>query len=123
EPLREICGDVRRVEKRQRDLVALPSDAQLLKERLQRMSRYDDVHWTVAPENEQPRRLLPTCQHPEEVERRMITPVQILEYENERGVSGQRFEGFGHLAQHPLLGYPDQLPTSRVAVVPLRQPA
>ncbi len=64
----------------------------------------DDFHRPVRPQHEQARGSSAAGQRGEQVERRVITPVQVLQQEDKRRVNAQRFQEIGQLAQHPLVG-------------------
>ena len=55
----------------------------------------------VGAEHEQPRRVAPAQHRGEQVERRVVGPVQVLEHERERRRGADRVERLEHLAQHP----------------------
>src|SRR5262249_45197839 len=107
----QVSGDVPLVEELERDLLAQAVDPQLLHERAQGMPCDDDVHRPVAYEDENASRLLPAGEHPEQVERRVVAPVEVLEHEHDWRAGAQGLDGLRHLAQHALLGDAEQVPT------------
>ena len=111
-------------QKRQGDVLTLPPHPQLLDEGPQRMSRHDDVDGAIASDHEQARRLLPPPEHRQQIEGRMVAPVEVLEHQQNGRRGRQRLQGLGHLAQHPLVGDPERRGGRRLAVDPrqLRQP-
>ena len=85
EALRQIGADMRLAQKGQRDVLALAAHPQLLNERPQRVSRHDDIHRAIASDHEQARRLLPPREHRQQIERRIVAPVEILEHQENGG--------------------------------------
>src|SRR5262249_20393933 len=118
----QICGEIRLAEKRKRNVLALLTHPELLKEGPQGMPREDDVDRTIAPDDEETRGLRATPQHPEEIERRVVAPVEVLEDKDERTLCGESLERLGHLPQHPFLRDAEQIAPERIAIVSVDEP-
>ena len=122
ETLRQIRGDMRLAQEREGDVLALAPHPQLLNERAQGMRLHDDIHRAIAADHQKARCFLAARQHAEQVEGRIVAPVEILDHQQERGRGGQCLDGFRHLTQHALLGDPEQLAAQRLAIAAVFQP-
>jgi hypothetical protein len=84
----------------QRQLVTLSPHQQLLSERRHRMVVHDRVDRAVRPEQQQARRLAALRELRDQVERRAVTPVEVLEHQHEPGIGGERLEHRRQLPDH-----------------------
>ena len=76
----------------------LPLDA------LQRMLAEDDVDRPIRADHHQPCGVAAPGEVADQIERRVVAPVQILEHDDERRLDGDRVHRLGHLAQHAFAG-------------------
>ena len=71
----------------ERKFVAEPVRLQLALDAFERMVAKDHVHRPVGPDHHQSRRVAPAREIGEQIERRIVAPVQVLEHAGSRGVS------------------------------------
>ena len=81
-----------------------------------------DVDRAIGADEEQPRRLVAPREEREEIEGRGITPVQILENQDQRRLRSQRLDCLRHLSKHSLARGAQQFPLQPVAVRGLEEP-
>ena len=86
----------------ERQLRAEVVELQVLLHRAQRVLVEHHVAGAVGADDQHARRLAATRQRRDEIDRRAVAPVGILEHQHERRLGAERFDGFGHLAQHAL---------------------
>src|SRR5262245_43734504 len=55
----------------------------------------------VYSQDEQTRGFAAACEKRRQIERRIVTPMQIFQHKNKRNLFSEDFHGLGHLAQHP----------------------
>src|SRR5262249_12996709 len=96
----EIVGDSLRLEVFKRDFVTQSMGLKIQLYVPQWMFAERDVHWTVGCDDQQPRRIALSCKIGDQIERRVIAPVQIFEHQHEWRCRGYRFEKLRHLAEH-----------------------
>jgi len=96
----ECCPHVVLVEELERQLGPVAVQLQIELERAQRVLVQDHLGRTVGRQQQQAGRLTPPRQRRDQIERRRVAPVQILEDQDQRRVGGERTQGFDHLAQH-----------------------
>src|SRR6185369_1243108 len=70
--------------------------------RSERMPADDDVCRPVGAEEEEARSLGAESERRNQVDRRRIAPLEIIEPENERAFRGERLRSVAHFAEHPL---------------------
>ena len=81
----------------------LPPPTQLLDHAPQRMRPQHRLHRAIRPQHQQPRRLPPLGQVGQELDRGVVTPVQVFEHQHQRRVGRQHVERLGEFAQHARL--------------------
>jgi hypothetical protein len=96
----EIARDVGLREIVHGELVTLPAQAQPADHVGQAVLLHGDVRRPVGPDHHQPRRLTTLAEQRQQIERRRIAPVQVLEHEHECHRPGQLLRQHGKLAQH-----------------------
>ena len=97
----ELCDGLR-LQRRHGKLAALPMRGQLTHECVQRMAGDRRLHRAIRREHQQPRRLRPSGETPEQRNGRRVAPMQVLECEHERALGGEHLERLGQLSQHAL---------------------
>ncbi|MEW6268572.1 MAG: hypothetical protein AB1689_04655, partial [Thermodesulfobacteriota bacterium] len=112
----EVRRDVARGEVPERDLLARRAGAQLAHHAPQRVLARRGVDRTVAAEHQQPRRVGAAREHRDEIERRVVAPVQVLEHQHEDLLRAHHEQHVGHLAQHALGRAAEQLARGNVAL-------
>ncbi len=80
----QIRGDVAFAEVLERDFVAQTMRLQLALRAFQRMVAENHLDGPIGPDHHEPGRIAPPREVPDQVERRVIAPVQILEREYQR---------------------------------------
>jgi hypothetical protein len=103
EPPRDVFTHLDLVQERQADLLTLTVQPQLLHDRPQRMVVRERAGRTIGPDDEEARTLGPPGERREQLERRVIAPVQVLEHQHQRPLDGHRLDRIGQLAQHALV--------------------
>src|SRR5215510_6181933 len=75
------------------------------------------IHFNRPPgsDDEQARRFAPLRQRRNEIQRRVIAPVQVFDHQHEWSVGRQRLDRSDNLAQHPLTRRPENLTLQRFA--------
>src|SRR5262249_31526310 len=101
-PAREVLADGRLAEARQRELVPVRVQLELVFHPLQGMRGGRDVGGSIRGHHQEARRFPPTRQHAQQIDGGRVTPVQIFEEQHERRVERQRVERLYQLAQHSI---------------------
>src|SRR5437867_5740724 len=122
EALPQVVGDLRLAQWLQRELLGAPPRVQLESDVLEGVLAPNYIDRTVGADQEQPRGLLPPSEQRDQIDRRCVTPVQVLEHEHQRRLRGQRFDRLRHLAQHPLARGPQELSLQSVPVRAVEEP-
>jgi hypothetical protein len=104
EALGEVGCDVLGSKRLEGKLHAAPVNEQLLLDGAERVLTEDDVGRTVGGEQEEPNGLVSPREVRDQVERRVIAPLQIVEPEHETARGTHRLERLCHLAEHAASG-------------------
>jgi hypothetical protein len=80
--------------------MTLPMLLEFLSDRSQRMFPPQRLDGPIRPHHQQPRRATPTRHVGEPIEGRDVTPVQILQDDDQRPFHGEDFHSLGQLSQH-----------------------
>ena len=100
----------------ERQLLTQAVRLQLPLDAFQRVVAEDDVDRPIGADHHQPRRVAAPRQVADEIERRVVAPVQIFEHDDQRRLGGDRLDRLGHLAQHAFAGGARPLPLQRLAL-------
>ena len=95
-------------------LPAQPVQGQLLLDRLQGMPMHDHLHRPIRAQHQQPRRLAPPRQIRQQVQRGLITPVQVFEHQHQRAARPSAPRRLRPLPQHALPRRPQHLALQRL---------
>ena len=112
---REVFGHFGGIERLQHDLAAEVVDGKVLPQAAQRALRRFGRR-SVRSHHEHPRWPLAASERRDDVERREIRPMQVLEHEDEGVIGGDRFERFADFADHSLARGADGLTLQRLAL-------
>ena len=104
EPAAQVGADVVRGEWRQQDVLAAAARLQLLGDRPERRIPALGLRRPVRADEQQVRERSSLRHVGDQLECRMVAPVQVLEHEDHRTLDGDGLEQLGHLAQHALAG-------------------
>src|SRR5439155_17661730 len=99
------------------NLVTQVAGAKVLLERSQRMLREGDLVVTVRPNKHQLRRRAATCQDGDQVDGRIVDPLEILEHDHERASRRDRLQRVADLPQHPRGGGAQDFAPQKFATV------
>src|SRR5262245_1698840 len=94
-----------------RQFLALLLGQQLLLDCLEGMPTHNQLHNPICPDQHKPCGLTLPCQVGDQVKRRVVAPVKVLQYEHQRQVCRQHLQSFAHLPQHSLTCRPGQFST------------
>ena len=98
----EILADRGLDQVRERQLVALAMQQQVLLERSERVLADQDLDRSIRAQQEQPGRAGPSRQIGDQIQGRIVGPVQVLEPEHEETLVVQCLQRLSHFAQHSL---------------------
>jgi hypothetical protein len=121
-PLEEVLADVGLAEEQERQQMGPAAPLEIEGRIRDREVGVDRRPGPVRADQEQSRRRLPPRDQGDQVERGRVTPVEVLEDDNERSLARPRLEQLGHLAQHPLRGGAQQLALERLAIRGVEEP-
>ena len=121
-PLRDVVGDLLLRERIEHDLLAQAMQAQLVPQRLERMVVRDDLGETEAREPHQARVRPPARDMVDELDRRVVAPMQVLGHQQQRPLGGIAVEELAHLAQHAIRAHARELASQGVALLRGAQP-
>ena len=102
EPRRQIFRNRLLAQVLEGQLFALLLGSQLLLDGLQRMPARDELCRPVRTNDHQPGFAPLPRQVRDQVQRRVVAPVQVLQHEHQRRFGRERLERVAHLSQHPL---------------------
>ena len=114
---RHVVRDVGLLQPLERQLTSQAVHHQILLERLERTVGHDDVRRTVCADHEQSGRFSPPGDRGDDVERRVIGPVEILEDEHDGGCGGHDFERLAEFTHHTFARGAENLPLERGLLV------
>ena len=100
----------------ERQLLTFPSGKELLLHRLERMPAGDQLGRPVGADHHQMRGPPTAGDVRDQVQRREVAPVQVLQHEHERRVRRQRVERLAHLPEHPLARRAERLAAEELAI-------
>src|SRR5581483_7896792 len=100
----EIGSDLRFLKKGQGEFLTAAMQLQLLFHDMKRMIFDSHVSRAVGADDKELRRRFTLRQERNEIEGRVITPVEVFEHQNERLLGSESFDGFRHLPEHALSG-------------------
>ena len=89
---------------------------ELLLDDTERVRAHDHVDGTIGGEEHQASGLSAPGKGRDEIERRVVAPVDVFQHEHEWHLGGQRLERLGHLAEHPLPRGAEDLSLETIAV-------
>src|SRR5262249_51491740 len=118
----EVARDRLLVEVLKRKLLTEPVCLQFLFHSLQRMIAYRDIHRAVGQNQHHPRRLSPPCKIRNQVERRVVAPMQVFDQKDERRRGRESLEDLGDFSQHSFRRGPDHRPLQALAVLVRHKP-
>ncbi len=99
-PLLQVGGQCRRVEMGEPEVAALPARQQFLMHRLQGVGMHRHLCGPIGTDDQQRRGAAALCQARQQIHRRQIAPMEILEHQHQR--QRQRVDDGGHFATHAL---------------------
>jgi hypothetical protein len=120
--LREVRADRRLGQRLQRQLRALAASEQLARERRERVPLRDEIAGTVGAEHQQACVAAPARERRDQVDRRAVAPVQVLEDQHQRCRRRELAERVQHLAQASLRRDPGGGAQQQREVVLVEQP-
>jgi hypothetical protein len=100
EPQAQVALDLRRAQELERDLAAAPAELEVHLEAAQGMTVHHELDRPIGRDHEQARGLGAVGEERQEIERRVVAPVQVLEDEDERRVARETLERLDELEQH-----------------------
>jgi hypothetical protein len=100
----------------QRELHGVAVQRELGSDRLERVPARQDVLGAIRADHQEPCGLPPACEHCDEIQRRTVAPMQVLDDQDQRSRRGHGFQRFGHFAQHALGCGTDELPRELLAL-------
>ena len=115
EPRVQQRGRVGGREKVERQVPGQALGRKLLLHRLQPRPRERDIDRTIGEHEQQPARTGAARHQPDEVHRRVVAPVEIVEEEHERRIGSQRLERLGDLTEHAVGRRAKSLVLQRIA--------
>jgi hypothetical protein len=101
-PVSEILADRGLDQVGQRQPVALAMQEQVLLDGCERVLADLNLDRSIRAQQEQPGRAGPSRQIGDQIQRRIVGPVKVLEPEHEETLSAQRLQRLRHFAQHSL---------------------
>ena len=114
-PDREVLGHRFRRQVLQRQLTRQRVRLQLPLDGFEGMVAENHLDRSIGADHHQPGGIAASREVGHKIDRGEVAPVQILEHEDERLLGGDRFDGFRHLAQHPLARRAGHLLPQRLA--------
>src|SRR5262249_56136139 len=123
EPLDEIGRDLGARESVEQDLLAETFADELPLDACDGMSARDRIGQPQRAQHQQPRRLAALGENGQQIERRVVAPLHVLENQDERGLGGKPVEAGSELMQRVLVpAPPPRSPSPRPATTPTHPP-
>ena len=116
-PHRQVFRNRLLVQVLEGQLCTLLLGSQLLFDGLQRMPARDELCRPVSTDDHQPRFASLPRHVRDQVQRRVVAPVQIFQHEHQRRFSREGVKRVAHLSQHPLARGPEDIAPERLPIL------